>query len=169
MNFGVNTNASQDSRVIPQAGFEVVETEVVTLDQLTDGLRPDQGVYIKIDTQGWEENVFAGGARFLADHDRWFIKSEFAPMWLESQGSDPVSLLKRLVAEYDVYESSGRARWNCHDLAELIGSKLQPGCEADFVSYVRRLANRGLGWVDIYILPPEGRRGYSTATHHLVF
>lgn len=158
--FGVNEKSSQDSRVVAQPGWKVVMTDVVTLDALARDIAPDQGVYIKIDTQGWEERVFAGGADFLGRHDRWFLKTEFAPMWLESQGSDPVALLADLIRRYEVYESAGRQRWNCASLAEGIGTALTPGCEADFVHYVRNLAIRDTGWVDLYILPPKARRGY---------
>ncbi len=159
--FGVNERSSQDSRVVALRGWQVIRTDVVTLDHLAATITPDQGIYIKIDTQGWEERVFASGAAFLGRHDNWFIKTEFAPMWLESQGSDPVAVLADLVGRYDVHESAGRQRWNCTSLDEAIGTPLQPGSEADFVHYVRNLANQDKGWVDLYVLPPATRRGYS--------
>lgn len=124
-------------------------------------MRPDQGVYIKIDTQGWEERVFAGGRGFLSSHAKWFIKTEFAPEWLESQGSAPATLLRELIDRYDVYESAGRQRWNCATMAELIGTPLSPGCEDDFVRYVRNLAMADKGWIDLYVLPKAARRAYA--------
>ncbi len=158
--FGVNDRASQDSRVVPQPGMRTVETDVVTLDALTADVGPGEGVYIKIDTQGFEERVFAGGADFMGRHGRWFVRTEFAPMWLESQGSDPVALLRALLERYSVHEAAGRVRWRTASLRALVGPPLAPGCEADFVDYVRNLAIRGQGWVDLYVLPPGGRRGY---------
>lgn len=160
--FGVKEKGTQDSRVVPQPGSNVIETDVVSIDGLTRDVRPDQGVYIKIDTQGWEEHVFAGATEFLARHSRWFIKTEFAPKWLESQGSSPVKLLRNLISRYAVYESAGRQRWNCADLDEAIGSPLEAGCEEAFVRYVRNLAIKDNGWIDLYVLPPLQRRAYAT-------
>ena len=149
--------------MIPQPGMNVVETAVVTLDALAASIGPAEGAYVKIDTQGWEERVFAGGEEFLSRHDRWFIKTEFAPQWLESQGSDPVALLRWLLARFAVHESAGRLRWNCRSLSEAISAPLMPSCEQDFVRYVRNLALDDKGWVDLYVLPPVGRRAFDVA------
>lgn len=101
--FEVNTNASQDSRVISQTGWDVIETETITLSDLAADIPSDQGVYIKIDTQGWEENVFLGAEAFLTRHPRWFVKTEFAPMWLESSREDGELLLYGAVRYYEVF------------------------------------------------------------------
>lgn len=159
--FGVNERATQDSRVVPQPGATVVETAVVTLDDLAKTVAPEHGCYIKIDTQGWEKQVFAGGEAFLARHRRWFIKTEFAPMWLESQGTDPATLLRWLLDRYGVYESAGRTRWNSATLGHAMGAPLERGCEDAFVRYVRNLSMKDTGWVDLYVVPPEGRRTYT--------
>lgn len=159
--FGMRPKATQDSRVILQPGMVEIQTGIVTLDELTANIADDEGVYIKIDTQGWEERVFASGAAFLARHDRWFIKTEFAPAWLESQGSDPVAILADLVSRYDVYESAGRLHWNTGSLSQALGHPLLRGTEADFVRYVRNLGLNDTGWVDLYVLPQTARRGYS--------
>lgn len=158
--FGVRTNSTQDSRVVPPPGTEEIETDVVTLDELTATVDPATGVYVKIDTQGWEQRVFEGGEGFLSRHDRWFAKTEFAPQWLESQGTDPIGLLKWLMARFDVFESAGRVRWAARRLNDVIGQRLPDGQEAAFVSYVRNLALDDKGWVDLYVLPPSSRRAY---------
>ncbi|MCA8888685.1 MAG: FkbM family methyltransferase [Parvularculaceae bacterium] len=158
--FGVNTKSSQDSRVVAKPGWEIIETDVVTLDQLAQNARPDEGVYIKIDTQGWEEHVFAGGGKFLAGHDKWLIKTEFAPMWLESQGSKPESFLRYLMGRYSVHESLPRYRWGASTLHDIIGEPLRPGREEDFVNYVRKLMKNDRGWLDLFILPQPERRKY---------
>ena len=62
--------------------------------------------------------MFEGGESFLSDHDRWFIKTEFAPMWLQSQKTDPVALLRELLRCYTVYEAPGRILKTCTHLAE---------------------------------------------------
>lgn len=158
--FGVRDRGTQDSRVVPHAGMRQIETSVVTLDQLTTEIAPDEGVYVKVDTQGWEEHVFSGGASFLERHDRWFIKAEFAPAWLESQGTDPADLLQQLLRRYEVYEAAGRVRWNCGSLAELVGRPLRHGEEKAFTHHVRHLGPNDTGWVDIYVMPPASRRSY---------
>ncbi|WP_194094553.1 FkbM family methyltransferase [Marivivens aquimaris] len=159
--FGVNTNASQDSRVKAQGNWDVISTTSVTLSEIASPVSADQGVYIKIDTQGWEENVFRGGEQFLSSHNRWFIKTEFAPHWMISQGSDPVEVLESWLEKYDIYESLGRVAWNCSSLADMLGKKLEPGDGADFVDYVQTLNKNGLGWVDLFVLPPASRRAYA--------
>lgn len=157
--FGVRDRGTQDSRVIAQPGMTVVETAVVTLDQICEKIGPDDGAYIKIDTQGWEERVFRGGEGFMSNHGRWFAKTEFAPQWLESQGTDPVALLGWLLARYAVHESLGRVRYGCQSLDDAIGPAIGRGDEERFVNYVRNLALNDKGWIDLYILPlPEKRR-----------
>ncbi len=158
--FGVQDVGTQDSRVVGQAGTRSIETDVVTLDGLAGDLKAGQGVYIKIDTQGWEEHVFASGAQFLETHSKWFIKTEFAPQWLESQGTDAVALLRYLLDRYAVHESVGRVCWNAQTLSDVIGPPVQPGSERDFVNYIRNLALNDKGWIDLYILPPVARRTY---------
>ena len=149
-----------DSRVVPQPGTTEIETQVVTLDDLTADIPKADGVYLKIDTQGWEERVFAGGEGFLQRHDKWFAKTEFAPEWLESQGTDPVALLTWLLDRFEVYESPGRVPWMAACLGDVVGTRLPQGCASDFVAYVRNLAIHDKGWVDLYVLPPSARRRY---------
>lgn len=160
--FGVQDKGTQDSRVVPQRGATTIDTRVVTLEALCADIAPDEGVYIKIDTQGWEERVFSGGEAFLSTHQRWFSKIEFAPQWLESQGTDPVVFLEWLLDRFAVHESVGRVRYNCQTLDEAIGRPLAPGCELDFVTYVRDLALNDRGWVDLYVLPLPDRREFLT-------
>nr|WP_269844606.1 FkbM family methyltransferase [Alkalicaulis satelles] len=156
--FGINASSSQDSRVMAQPGWEQIETGVVAIDDLLARAAPDEGVYIKIDTQGWERRVFESAERFLSRHQRWFIKTEFAPAWLESQGADPAELLGYLIGRYGVYEHCGRVRWRAASLAEATGPALEPGCEADFVKYVRNLGRKDTGWIDLFVTPPGFRR-----------
>jgi FkbM family methyltransferase len=161
--FGVWDVGTQDSRVIGQTGTRTIETDVVTLDGLATDLGAEQGVYIKIDTQGWEERVFASGAKFLDTHSKWFIKTEFAPQWLESQGTDAVALLRYLLERYAVHESVGRVGWSAQSLSDVIGPPVQRGNEHDFVNYIRNLALSDKGWIDLYILPPVARRAYDVS------
>ena len=159
--FGVNDRSSQDSRVIPNPGWTIVETDVVTLDGILAAASAEDRVYIKIDTQGWEQRVFTGGERFLSGHSKWFVKAEFAPMWLESQGTLPESLLRYLLERYCVFEFPGRLAWNTADLRHALGRPLTLGDESAFVKYVRRLNRDNTGWVDLFIMPKGDRRGYA--------
>lgn len=151
--FGVNTRASQDSRVRPQPGFETVMVPVISLDELCDDIPPSTAAYIKIDTQGWEEAVFASGAGFLGRHARWFVKTEFAPDWMRSQGSDPVAVLRELTRRYVVFEHPGRIAWTTADMRTMLGRPVLPEHAPDFVSYVTAMAQRDRGWTDLFVLP----------------
>lgn len=153
--FGVNTKATQDSRVVPNAGWDVIETDMITVSDLAGDFLAEQGVYIKVDTQGWEEGVFNGAEEFLERHHRWLVKTEFAPMWLESQGSHPVTVLSWLLQRYRVYEHAGRFCWNCASLAQGLGTPLSVGSEEAFVKYARALNAKETGWVDLFIVPRE--------------
>ena len=153
--FGVNEKSSQDSRVIPQKGYKEINTESITLSDLLGGVETNEGVYIKIDTQGWEENVFKGGQSFLDKHSNWFVKTEFAPKWMISQGTNPVEFLKWLISKFNVYESLGRVQWNSSNLSKALGEPLKVGCEDVFTDYITNLANHKLGWVDLYVRPKE--------------
>lgn len=160
--FGVNERSTQDSRVFPQPGWitSIVETSIVNLSELVQDASKDDGVYIKIDTQGWEERVFKSGEEFLSNHTNWFIKTEFAPMWLESQGSDPVQLFHYLLERYVVYEAPARVPWKSRVLKDALGNNLEIGDGEKFVAYVRNLARQDRGWVDLYVLPRPSRRQY---------
>lgn len=151
--FGVNTNSTQDSRVVAQPGFDPVEVPVISLDALCADLQPHEGAFIKIDTQGWEESVFASGEEFLSSHERWFIKTEFAPDWLRSQGTDAVALLRRLASDYCVFEHPGRIAWTTRDLPQMLGRAVLPGQAKEFVDYVISMAMNGRGWTDLFVLP----------------
>ena len=151
--FGSNEKSSQDSRVIPQSGFKIISTKSISLADILRATKGHQGVFIKIDTQGWEPNVFSGGDEFLASHQKWLIKTEFAPQWLLSQGSNPVDFLKSIIEKYNVHESLGRAPWNCRSLKRALGKPLKAGCEVDFADYVTNLNSNERGWIDLYVTP----------------
>ena len=151
--FGINLKSSQDSRVIPQPGFEIIKTNIIGLNSLLKDIKFDQGVYIKIDTQGWEESIIKSGEEFLSTHQKWLIKTEFAPKWLESQGTRPTAFLSDLLSKFGVYEHRNRIPWNTGSLMEMLGRHLEPGCEKQFVEYVKSLDRDDKGWVDLILAP----------------
>ena len=153
INFGVNEKSSQDSRVVAQPSHKEITTKSIALSDLLIDTKSTDGVYIKIDTQGWEQNVLKGAESFLDNHDRWFIKAEFGPMWLLSQGTNPEEFLEWLIDKFDVYESTGRIAWSSRRLRRSLGKRLKAGCAKEFTRYITNLDNNNRGWVDLYIMP----------------
>jgi len=101
--FGLNLQSSQDSRVKALPGFHKINVQTETIDNLTNQNSNNKNVFIKIDTQGWEEQVFRGGLKFFTNHKNWFVRTEFAPKWLESQGNSAIDFLKFLTGNFNVF------------------------------------------------------------------
>lgn len=162
--FGLNPGGSQDNRVIPQGpNWQVITVPTVSLDQLTDKISDDEAVFIKIDTQGWDSLVLEGGAAFLQRHQRWVIKSEFAPWWMRSQNVDPVRHLRQLNERYSVYEFPARAPWGLKSLDVLKARPIGPEDAEAFTAYIESLAAGGKGWGDVLIMPREAQTGATTS------
>lgn len=152
--FGERVNSTQDSRVVPPPGAKVHETKVTSIDRLLadDARKP---AYIKIDTQGWEESVFAGGEKYLRNSPKWLIKTEFGPHWLESQGTKSSEFLRELVSKYMVFECHDRIPWKMKRRVDFFGLPLKPGDVEGFTRYVRSLNRNDQGWVDLYVIPKK--------------
>lgn len=152
LRFQINPAFSADSRVRGlQDGFQEVTVNQTTLDDL---LMPHQGkpVFIKIDTQGYERQVLAGGTAFFRSNPRFLAKTEFAPTLLEGAGTEPERFLEDLLARFTVAEL-GRSRFKGDHIAELFSRRLEPADVRAFVSYVRLLARDGMGWTDLLLGP----------------
>jgi len=150
--FGINPKSSQDNRVKPLDGWSTVDLQEVTLSQILDD-QGDDPVFIKIDTQGFEKQVFAGGARFLESSDNWLIKTEFAPDWLESQGTKPSELLGSLVAVHDVIEDPELGADSDVSLPRLFQTPMTAEDVESFIADVRSRGKSGLGWTDLLLAP----------------
>lgn len=152
--FSLNTFSSQDNRVLPSPDIQWQQVDVssTTLSEICEVVQPNDFVYIKIDTQGFEERVFNGGKVFLNKNNNWIIRSEFAPDWLISQGTNPVDFLKQLIQLYVVIELPKRCRFKGESLNNLIEFKLNTNEVEDFVKYISDSA-KGKGWCDLLILP----------------
>lgn len=150
--FGINPSGSQDNRVKPAEGWKEVKVSSVTITDILSAHR-NTSVFIKIDTQGFETQVFKGAEGYLTSSDNWFVKSEFAPQWLESQGNSPEELLHYLVSRYRVVEGPARTRYNRDSLREIFESPLARDEVGAFVEHVRNLNSNKKGWVDLYIAP----------------
>ena len=154
--FCLNPVSSQDNRVIGLDGWKSVQVPTTTLDRIIADAYTSGGVFIKIDTQGFEERVFAGAAKFLSEHNNWLIKTEFAPNWLESQGTDPLEFLRFLIAKFVVVEAPARSRYKGNSLDRLFSEPLTRDEAEAFVSYVTNLSDHGLGWCDLLVRPKAG-------------
>ena len=153
--FGLNLRGgSQDNRVVPvNDSWMTITTRATTLDALTADFPADARVYIKIDTQGFEFNVFSGGEGFLSQSDRWIAKTEFAPQWMRSQGSDPQDFLRYLVDRYDVREHPARYAWTTSSLDAALSDPITADTVEPFTAYVEGLNHRRRGWVDLLVRP----------------
>ncbi len=156
LTFGLNPAGSQDNRVIPETDeWPTIEANTITLDQLMSDVADDTAVYIKIDTQGWDGHVFRGGEQFLARNNRWIVKSEFAPYWIESQGESAERHLEFLCTRYRVFENQAKIPWGLNTLAPLFARQLQPADAAGFTAHVRALGRDSRGWLDLLVIPQK--------------
>jgi len=151
--FSLNPSGSQDNRVVAvndNWSKEVVPT--ISLDKLFE-VNPSNFYFIKIDTQGYEENVFNGGQAYLTKNCNWIIKTEFAPHWLESQGSNPKEFLQKLISHYNVVESPSRCRFKGDSLNDIFKQTIRNEEVEQFIEYITAHNKNGRGWCDLYIYP----------------
>ncbi|MCA2813734.1 MAG: FkbM family methyltransferase [Microcystis sp. M090S1] len=151
--FSLNPNSSQDNRVIGLKGWKSTKVSCTTIDSLLVNVTDNDRIFIKIDTQGFEEKVFKGGEKFFKSNINWIVKSEFAPHWLTSQGSDPQNVLEYLINLYMVFELPKRSRFK-DSIDTVIRYPINKLDIPEFVDYIQKLAN-GYGWCDILVLPRD--------------
>ncbi len=154
--FCLNPHGSQDNRVTGASSWQRISVPSISLDGIFQEIDYSQNVYIKIDTQGSEENIFEG-AKVLKERSNWLLKTEFAPFWLRTQGTDPINFLKKLCGGFLVYELPKRftMKWSLPGQQERI---LEEDCES-FVVYLEKLVvnKKGelRGWCDLLLLPSD--------------
>jgi FkbM family methyltransferase len=152
--FAINPYSSQDNRVVaPRKSWKVEMKKMVSIDGLLGNVDSTSAVFVKIDVQGFEEMVFKGGKRFFSTHKNWVAKSEFAPQWLSSQGSDATKMLAELVDHYEVVELTGRTPYQTKTLSEIFMHPLTPAEVKPFIQYITDLDRNGRGWCDILLRP----------------
>lgn len=153
MSFAINPLSSQDNRVIGETEkWETITSSVVILSNLISTSESAFN-FIKIDTQGYEERVFSGGADYLDSSSNWIIKTEFAPYWLNSQGTDPEDFLKGLVAKYNVCELPTRSRYKGDNIESLLSNKIQISEVLKACKHIQKYNKNGRGWCDLLITP----------------
>ena len=153
VSFAVNAAYSQDSRVSGPSGWQTVQVASVTLDGLLLGAEKKIPVFIKVDTQGYEAKVLQGAQQFLSSSSAWIMKIEFGPLWLKSQGTDPLTMLGKLVAQFVVVELPARVRFQGDGLDDLLRHPLKPEDCAKFERFIRGLGNDNGGYCDLLVLP----------------
>lgn len=151
--FSLNPVSSQDNRVYGKQGWKKLEVPSITLTDIIRAEKFTESIFIKIDTQGFESQVFEGAFEFLESHSQWLIKTEFAPHWLISQGNNPHDFLKKLVNKFLVVEAPARTRFSRDRLDQIFLEPLQFEEIEGFIKYVESLNKHKLGWVDLYIAP----------------
>ena len=151
--FSVNPCDSQDSRVIGETGWQQVSIPSISIDSILKDTSDNDFIFIKVDTQGFEERVFLGGEYFLLNNSNWLVKTEFAPWWLVSQETDPVNFLEYLIERYRVVELPKRTRFKGDNLDLLLNNTLEKAECSDFVKYIQSLAMKDTGWCDLLIFP----------------
>jgi len=150
--FANNPWNSQDNRVKGEKNWRTETVNTVSLNHI---LKSNKGsfYFIKIDTQGYEQNVFLGGEEYLTSHSNWIIKTEFAPYWIKSQGFNVRELLKYLLDRYIVSESPKRVRYSGDNIANLIKNQLTLQDIDTFIEYIIKYDKNDRGWTDLYIFP----------------
>lgn len=156
--FSLNPSSSLDNRV-NMPNWEKVQVPTVRLADLIARYGFDQGrLFIKIDTQGFEEQVLAGLEPYLSRYRDWAIKMEFAPMWLQSQGTEPLALLQALLARFEVAEFPERIIFNTPSFEALFAYPVRMEQAAGFLNYVTALNRNDRGWVDLLVRPKQGQQ-----------
>ena len=155
IDFHINPAGSQDSRVIAAGdGWRCVRTQQVTIADIIKKRGGDR-VFIKIDSQGYEESIFAGAESFLKNSNHWIIKTEFAPQWLVSQGTNPHNFLKGLIETYTVTEFPSRYSYFTNYEKLLRDNPLTSKNIESYLNYVINLGRHDRGWVDLLIGPKQ--------------
>ncbi len=109
-----------------------------TIDAYVSALdRPNAPIFMKVDTQGAEPEVFAGGAQTLAAHPCVII-SEFTPWAIETR-HDAVAFLARLMASHEVFDLR-------HDRSACVPV-------SDAQAFTAEVKIRPETWADILLLP----------------
>jgi FkbM family methyltransferase len=150
--FSLNPSSTLDNRV-NVAKWQQIRVPMITVDSVLEGLAAGSRTFFKIDTQGFELQVLRGMETCLSSRAGWIVKMEFAPDWMVSQGTDPLTVLEYLQQRYEFAEFPARIPYGTPDLDALFAAPLQARQHEAFLEYVISLNKRGLGWVDLIVRP----------------
>lgn len=152
--FQINNIMSVDSRVTGlKESHEVCRVEQTSIDRIVSDYDCENNdpVFIKIDTQGFEERVIAGAENTLRNFNSYCIMMEFAPYWLEQGGTDPATFLTNLCMNHHVCEMPARTHFFHQSLDEIQQKILTKNDAGKFLKYVTALRRNGKGWTDLMI------------------
>ena len=153
-NFSINPNTSQDNRVIgDNPAWKIEQVPMISIDTILKDCKDNEPVFIKIDTQGYEERVFKGGENFFHRNGNYLIKTEFAPYWLKSQGTNPEDFLSSLVDRFDVAELPATIPFFTESINDLFLNKIKKDNIALFLRHIENLSKNQHGWVDLLLRP----------------
>lgn len=153
--FSINPNTSQDNRVTGATNKWKMENVIsVSIDHLI-GDEIDQSIFIKIDTQGFEEKVLSGAENLLSSGNNWIIKSEFSPFLLNAQGTNAKTFLLSLVDKFEVVELPATIPYLTKSINELFQHSLLKSDVESFISHIVKSNANDFGWVDLLIRPKK--------------
>jgi len=153
VDFYINPSGSQDSRVKGKRGWKKQSVPSVAIDSILKR-NMNNTVFIKTDTQGYEEYVYRGGKEFFANNNKWLMRMEFCPILFEHHGTNPLKFLSELVSKYDVVDINSPA-YTTPSLDYLFQCPLKLEQLNNFISYVSSLKEKNIGWTDILIRPKK--------------
>lgn len=159
--FSLNPTSTLDNRV-RMAHWTQVQVPMMTIGTLLESRGVGGKTFFKIDTQGFELHVLQGLESWLNRRDDWLLKMEFAPQWLESQGTDSLELLKYLHERYELAEYLERIPFGMPDTEALFAYPVKAQQLGRFLEYVISLNKNGQGWVDLIVRPC--RRAHHTSS-----
>jgi len=141
-----NEKFSVDSRVSGLIKDFIYETgQQITLNDLIENYaNGNDKIFIKIDTQGYEERIINGCLEYLLTNTNYLIKMEFAPFCLESQNTDAVVFLKNMIKYFDVVELP-KMPFKVEPIEKIFDKKLNSDDVKDFVEYVKCLDREDRG------------------------
>ena len=154
--FSINPFSSQDNRVSsPKSNWLIEKSNMISIDGILKDMPVDEPVFIKIDTQGFEQKVFEGGKSFLGSNKNWIIKTEFGPHYIKSQNSDPLIFLSDLVNRYEVAELPTTIPYLTNNISDLFNFSFDSTTIEGFIKYLENLDKNNLGWCDLIIRPKK--------------
>lgn len=148
--FYINHKNSQSCRVSGEATWQPQSIPMLTMDKI---LRNCQApIFIKTDTEGYEEHVVKGGYGFLSSNKQWLMRMEFSPSLLRLNDTNPDDFLYELVSDFDVTELPSIIPYYTKSINDLFQNKIKVDIRR-FVQYVENLQEDGKGWLDLLVKP----------------